>query len=103
MTLIERSRGDFFRQKVTTSVHQDRLIFFNEVTAGKTVLHYGCADWPIYDVNYNLHYRMCQVSDAVDGFVSVFILAAKLGADARKQIRRLRTLICISTLKQRQS
>ena len=68
MTLIERSSGDFFRQKVTTSVHQDRLIFFNEVTAGKTVLHYGCADWPIYDLNYNLHYRMCQVSDAIDGF-----------------------------------
>ena len=68
MSLIERSNGDFFRQKVTTSVHQDRLIFFNQVTSGKTVLHYGCADWPIYDVNYNLHYRMCQVSDAVDGF-----------------------------------
>ena len=35
MTLIERSSGDFFRQKVTTSIHQDRLIFFNEVIGEK--------------------------------------------------------------------
>ena len=68
MTLIERSSGDFFRQRVTTSVHQDRIAFFNEITSGKTVLHYGCADWPIYDVNNNLHYRMCKVSDVIDGF-----------------------------------
>jgi len=66
--LIQRSSGDFFKQRVTTTVHQDRLSYFNGKIAGKTVLHYGCADWPIYDPNKNLHYRMCQSSDKIDGY-----------------------------------
>lgn len=66
--LIERSNGDFFRQKIKTCVHEDRLDFFNKKISGKTVLHYGCADWPIYDVNSNLHYQLCKTSDKIDGF-----------------------------------
>lgn len=66
--LIQRSSGDFFKQRITTTVHQDRVSFFNKKTEGKTVLHYGCADWPIYNKDNNLHYRMCQTSDKVDGF-----------------------------------
>lgn len=66
--LIERESGDFFRQKVCTTYVDKRLEYFNQKIEGKTVLHYGCADWPIYNLNHNLHYLMCKTSDKIDGF-----------------------------------
>ena len=69
INLIQRNSGSFFKQRITTTtIHQDRVSFFNKKTEGKIVLHYGCADWPIYNKNTNLHYRMCQTSDKIDGF-----------------------------------
>jgi 2-polyprenyl-3-methyl-5-hydroxy-6-metoxy-1,4-benzoquinol methylase len=67
--IIKRSFNNFYIQKVkTNNVKISRLNFFEEKLKNKTVLHYGCADWPIYNQNTNLHYSLSKTIDTIDGF-----------------------------------
>ena len=66
--LIQRSAGDFFKHRVQIqNVSVRRLEYFKKLIAGKSVLHYGCADWPIFTESRNLHLNLCKFSDQVDG------------------------------------
>lgn len=66
--LIQRSAGDFFKHRVQIqNVSVRRLEYFKKLISGKSVLHYGCADWPIFTESRNLHLNLCKFSDQVDG------------------------------------
>jgi hypothetical protein len=41
--------------------------FFSQFLAGKRVLHIGYADWPITDLNANLHIMLDPVCERLDG------------------------------------
>jgi 2-polyprenyl-3-methyl-5-hydroxy-6-metoxy-1,4-benzoquinol methylase len=67
--LIQRSSGDFFKQKIKINdITIKRLEYFKSKISDKTVLHFGCADWPIFRESTNLHLNLCKFSDKVDGF-----------------------------------
>ena len=67
--LIQRSAGDFFKHKVKINdIKIERSEYFKSKILEKTVLHFGCADWPIYTESTNLHLNLCKFSDKIDGF-----------------------------------
>lgn len=69
MDLIQRKFQDFFRQKIiVTDVKKSRLDFFIDKLLDKSVIHYGCADWPIYNENSNLHLSLCKRINKIDGY-----------------------------------
>ena len=47
------SSHDFFFQTLKVITRGNKYSFFRELTNNKKVLHFGCADSPIFDVNYN--------------------------------------------------
>ncbi|WP_308388912.1 hypothetical protein [Acidithiobacillus sp. AMEEHan] len=63
--------NSFFEQNlVLTDKYKNRNRFevFREFCHGKRVLHVGFADWPITDINNNLHVYLDGVCKALDGF-----------------------------------
>lgn len=67
--LIQRSASGFFNHRIQIqNVSVRRLEYFKEKISGKSVLHFGCADWPIFEESTNLHLQLCKFSDSVDGF-----------------------------------
>lgn len=59
---------EFWIQKVKTTTVVDRVPFFEELVKGKTVLHLGCNDWPIFNPKYNLHIKLAKYADVIHGF-----------------------------------
>lgn len=59
---------EFWIQKVKTTTVVDRVPFFEELVKGKTVLHLGCNDWPIFNPKYNLHIKLAKHADVIHGF-----------------------------------
>lgn len=69
MELIQRSFQGFFRQKIiATDVKKSRLDYFIDILFDKSVIHYGCADWPLYNENSNLHSYLCKRINKIDGY-----------------------------------
>jgi hypothetical protein len=67
--IITRSFNDFYRQKIKINdIKIPRLNFFADKLKTKSVIHYGCADWPIYNQNLNLHYELSKIIDNLDGY-----------------------------------
>lgn len=67
--LIERKYNNFYVQKVQINdVKVPRIDFFIDKLKNKTVIHYGCADWPVYDEKVNLHYQLSKNIDLIDGY-----------------------------------
>jgi len=62
------SQSSFFEQHVRATRHTNRVEYFKQLISGKNVLHVGCADWPIYNPNNNLHIQLCISNPNVDGF-----------------------------------
>lgn len=62
------SQPSFFEQHVKVTKRGDRVAYFKELIQGKTVLHIGCADWPIYNPAQNLHIQLCTANPLVEGF-----------------------------------
>lgn len=58
----------FFQQKLKYIDRSSRLDFFNSMIKDKRALHYGCADWPIFDINTNLHYKLITSNPSVVGY-----------------------------------
>jgi len=59
---------EYWIQKVKTTTVVDRVSFFEELVKGKTVLHLGCNDWPIFNPKYNLHIKLAKHADVIHGF-----------------------------------
>jgi hypothetical protein len=45
----------------------EKKSFILEMVKGKSILHIGCCDSPIFDPNNNLHIKLQSVCDVVDG------------------------------------
>lgn len=58
----------FFKQKLAYVDRANRISYFQELISDKKVLHYGCADWPIFDINTNLHYKLIASNPSVVGY-----------------------------------
>lgn len=69
---LEQIHAPYFLQKVAVSAEVadlSRVQVFQNLCQGKRVLHVGCADWPITDLNASLHLALqphCAVLDGVD-------------------------------------
>ena len=67
--MIKRSFGDFYKQKVKIKdITISRVDFFVEKIDNKSTLHYGCADWPVYNTDNNLHYSLTKKIENIDGY-----------------------------------
>lgn len=67
--MITRSFGDFYKQKVKIKdIKEARVDFFIEKINNKSTLHYGCADWPVYKKENNLHYALTKKIKNIDGY-----------------------------------
>lgn len=68
---IEDGHDPFFVQKLHVSSqlrgsHRNQV--FGSLCDGRTVLHVGCADSPITNINNNLHLALQQCAKLIDGF-----------------------------------
>ena len=57
----------FFKQKIKMTNYENRLPFFLNLINNRTVLHVGCADYPIYNPQTNLHICLYTANHQVDG------------------------------------
>ncbi|MEJ6008275.1 hypothetical protein WG899_22240 [Paucibacter sp. AS339] len=70
VSALEHAHAPYFVQKTWVGedlVGKSRMEVFGPMCEGKRVLHVGCVDWPITDLNQSLHLRLdplCQL----DGF-----------------------------------
>jgi hypothetical protein len=70
VSALEHAHAPYFVQKTWVGedlVGKSRMEVFGLMCEGKKVLHVGCVDWPITDLNQSLHLRLdplCQL----DGF-----------------------------------
>ena len=65
-----RGHDPYFVQNVSVSnefSNIDRVELFKSLCQGQKVLHVGCADWPITDVNRSLHIALDSVCEVLDG------------------------------------
>ena len=60
--------GKFWVQKVNIEIIDSRFNFFKNVCEDKTVLHFGCTDWPIFKPDRNLHIKLSKHTKAIHGF-----------------------------------
>ncbi|MDP9077346.1 MAG: class I SAM-dependent methyltransferase [Bacteroidota bacterium] len=58
----------FFVQNVKVEKIDDRLDLFRKYCTGKSVLHFGCTDYPIFNPNKNLHIHLNTYVDELYGF-----------------------------------
>ncbi len=68
---LESRHAPYFVQKVRVGrelVGRNRTEVLREICAGRRVLHVGCADWPITDVQSSLHVQLDAVCAQLDGF-----------------------------------
>jgi 2-polyprenyl-3-methyl-5-hydroxy-6-metoxy-1,4-benzoquinol methylase len=59
---------NYWVQKIETSAIQNRVSYFEELYLNKTVIHFGCTDWPIFDSNNNLHIKLSKHAKVLHGF-----------------------------------
>lgn len=62
------NHGKFWVQNVEFKHVSDRFVFFEELCTAKTVLHFGCTDWPIFEPSYNLHIKLAKKASSIHGF-----------------------------------
>lgn len=68
---LERLHDPYFVQKVSVGrelVGRPRIDVLREICQGRRVLHVGCVDWPITDLQTCLHLRLDDACAALDGF-----------------------------------
>lgn len=67
---LELAHQPYFVQKQRVSealIGRARLDVFSQLCSGKRVLHVGCVDWPITDLQNSLHLQLDKICE-VDGF-----------------------------------
>ncbi len=58
----------FWVQEMNIKLINNRIDFFVENCRGKSVLHFGCTDWPIFNPKNNLHIILSKYTKSLDGF-----------------------------------
>lgn len=59
---------DFWLQKVSYKIENDRVKFFKSLCENKKVIHFGCTDWPVFNPENNLHIKLNQYAKVLHGF-----------------------------------
>lgn len=59
---------DYWVQKVNVTRKPSRIAYFDEICNNKSVLHFGCTDWPIFNKDSNLHIILSKNTKSIDGF-----------------------------------
>lgn len=62
------SSKSFYEQVVKYTEVNGRREFLSGLCAHKTTLHIGCADWPVFHPQSNLHIYLYQGNNMVEGF-----------------------------------
>jgi hypothetical protein len=68
---LEKLHDPYFVQKVKVGRElsgRPRATVFQQLCAGRRVLHVGCVDWPITNVRNSLHVQLDASCAALDGF-----------------------------------
>lgn len=56
-------------QEVVFEEYPLREVYFqNQMIGHSKILHVGCADWPIYDISYNLHAKLLKANSSLEGY-----------------------------------
>jgi 2-polyprenyl-3-methyl-5-hydroxy-6-metoxy-1,4-benzoquinol methylase len=63
-----QKHNEFWVQKIKIKSIPNRFAFFEEIVSNKSVLHFGCTDWPIFNPSYNLHIKLAKYAKSIDGF-----------------------------------
>ncbi|MDB5001948.1 MAG: hypothetical protein JWQ34_173 [Mucilaginibacter sp.] len=58
----------FFVQKTEIKKTDNRLDLFRKYCTGKSVLHFGCTDYPVFNPEKNLHIQLNSYVDELYGF-----------------------------------
>ena len=58
----------FWVQKVPIKNIDERFDFFVEKCKNKSVIHFGCTDWPIFRPDSNLHIKLSKHTKLLHGF-----------------------------------
>ena len=67
--MIKQSNGNFYTQTLNINIISTaRDSFFIEKIKNRSTLHYGCADWPVYNASTNLHLSLIQHITNIDGY-----------------------------------
>lgn len=69
-SILEAQHDAYFVQKVKVGslAGVPRLDVMSQICRGKKVLHVGCVDFPITDINNNLHLQLESICASLDGF-----------------------------------
>ena len=67
--MIKQSTSDFYTQTLDINIiSKTRVSFFIEKIKNRSTLHYGCADWPVYNTSTNLHLSLIPHISNIDGY-----------------------------------
>ena len=67
-SLIERNvGGSFFLQKMNVTSVESRMEIFGPLITGRSVLHVGCTDWPVFAPATNLHIQIAPLASDLCG------------------------------------
>lgn len=58
----------FFEQVIQIKHNKSRITYLIELIGDKKTLHIGCADWPIYNTENNLHLKLYENNKNLEGF-----------------------------------
>jgi hypothetical protein len=58
----------FWIQEMNIKIINNRKDLFIASCREKSVLHFGCTDWPIFNSNNNLHISLSKYAKSIDGF-----------------------------------
>lgn len=64
----KKPQKKFLHQK--TQIHRtiNRIDFFKKFCEGKSVIHFGCTDYPVFNPLKNLHIELAPICKSISGF-----------------------------------
>src|SRR3569833_2807194 len=65
---VKAVHAPFFTQDLNVEIIENRLDLFKKYCNGKSVLHFGCTDYPIFNPERNLHIHLNTYVDELYGF-----------------------------------
>lgn len=58
----------YWQQQLEITKIPNRLPYFIEKCINKSVIHFGCTDWPIFNPELNLHIQLAEHTKVLHGF-----------------------------------
>ena len=64
----KKKYDEYWQQNLSVNKIDNRLDYFLPLCENKSVLHFGCTDYPIFDPENNLHIKLHTVAKELHGF-----------------------------------